>query len=193
MTSLEVTLEVNIRQKQDDNAAIMTSMQDFQDSDVKQHEQTRMKISGSLETQQKQTTTKHLEIRNDVSVARTDIVSSVEETVRANREEHEATRREMERLRHEAEEQVKQLKDEIQQLKLDIEQSIKQAVDSMGKTSPKEQKRLHERSNAKFTLWAAKEIILKKLLVRPPMLLYGSGLSTGRLISYLGIPLIVQV
>jgi len=146
---------------------MMTSIQDLQVAGVNEHEQTRTITSEAFVSQQKRSTAEHVEIRNDVAEVRTDVISTVEETARINRDEHEATRREMELLRQEAEEQVRQLRDEITLLKLDIEQCIKNAVESVGKVSAKEQRKLQEQSNAKFTLWAAKEIILRKLLVRP--------------------------
>ncbi|KAH8728467.1 ankyrin repeat-containing domain protein [Phaeosphaeriaceae sp. PMI808] len=164
MKSLELTLDDRICQIQDNEATIMTSIQDFQDVNMEEHEQTRVVMSGAFVTQQERSTTEHFEIRNEVSEARNDVISSVEATARINRQEYEATRREMELLRKEAEEQAQQLREEIRLLKLEIERSIKEVVESVGKVSAKEQRRLKEHSNAKFNLWVAKDIILKKLL-----------------------------
>jgi hypothetical protein len=80
-----------------------------------------------------------------------------------NQEEQKRTGLEIERIRTEAKDQVKQLT-EIRILKLEISDCVKKVVDSVGKFSAKEQKKLQEHGNAKFNLWVAKEIILKKLL-----------------------------
>lgn len=96
---------------------------------------------------------------------RVDVLTSINSASEANRAEHEATRAEMERVRKEAEAQVEQLKEEIRLLKLDLAESVKTVVECVGRVSLREQKKLQETSNAKFSLWVAKEIILKKLLV----------------------------
>lgn len=93
------------------------------------------------------------------------IAGAVETASEVNRQQHETTRVEMDRLRIEAEKQARELREEIRLLKVEIEQSVQKVVASVGKVSAREQQRLKESSNAKFNLWVAKEIILKKILV----------------------------
>jgi hypothetical protein len=103
--------------------------------------------------------------REEVINTRNTVEISVESLERLNRKEHEVTRAEMEKAKKEAEEQVKKLTEEIRLLKIEIEDCVKKVVASVGKVSESKQKKLQEVSNAKFNLWVAKEIILKKLLV----------------------------
>ncbi|KAH8593157.1 hypothetical protein B0O99DRAFT_689061 [Bisporella sp. PMI_857] len=121
-----------------------------------------------VETSAASNNTEHFETRAVVAHAALNmgmhVASAVEVASEENRQQHEATRVEMERVRLEAEKQVQELREEIRLLKIEIEQSVQKVIASVGKVSAREQQRLKRWSNAKFSLWVAKEIMLKSLL-----------------------------
>lgn len=158
-----MTVRDSIAQVRESEDVVITIVKDSVQSNLAEHERTRDELSDAIAAEQKQAT---VEIKEEVSRAHDETITHLSKMAELNRQEQTETRLEMERIRAEAEEQVKQLTEEIHILKLEIADSVKQVVDSVGKFSAKKQKKLRERSNAKFNLWVAKEIILKKLLVR---------------------------
>lgn len=134
-------------------------------TNIAEHTSTKTVISAQIESSESNSIRRHEEVSTHANVVHVDLSTRVDTASKENQAEHQATRLEMERIRKEAEAQVEQLKEEIRLLKLDLAESVKTVVACVGQVSAKQQKKLQESSNAKFNLWVAKEIILKKLLV----------------------------
>jgi hypothetical protein len=132
---------------------------------IAEHTSTKTVISAQIESSESNSDQRHEDASAHADAIHVDLSSRVDTASELNQAEHQATRLEMERIRKEAEVQVEQLREEIRLLKLDLAESVKTVVACVGQVSAKQQKKLQESSNAKFNLWVAKEIILKKLLV----------------------------
>jgi hypothetical protein len=134
-------------------------------TNIAEHTGTKTVISVQIESSELNSAQRHEDASVHADAIHADLSSRVDTASDLNQAEHQATRLEMERIRKEAEAQAEQLKEEIRLLKLDLAESIKALVACVSQVSAKQQKKLQESNNAKFILWAAKEIILKKLLV----------------------------
>lgn len=109
--------------------------------------------------------TEHAQTRRDLASLDVTVLSAIAESSSQSRQYHLETNAEIERIREEAQVQVDSLHEEIRLLKIEIQESIQEIVASVGKVNAREEQRLKELGNAKFNLWVAKEIVLKKLLV----------------------------
>jgi len=147
------------------NQKILTIAETAAASNNTEHLETRAVVSCATVKLLEASASNHIQSREQVASIGINVASAVEKASEESKQQHEATRIEMERIRLEAEKQVSELREEIRLLKIEIEQSVQKVVAAVGKVSIKEQQRLKELSNAKFNLWVAKEIMLKKLLV----------------------------
>ncbi len=159
---IDITVQDGVAQVRESEAVVVNTVKNSGQSNLAEHERTRDSLAVAIATEQKNAT---IEINDGVSRAHDETITHLNRIAEINQQEQKETRLEMERIRVEAEEQVKQLTEEIRILKIEIAESVKTVVDSIGKFPVNEQKKLQEHSNAKFNLWVAKEIILKKLLV----------------------------
>ena len=125
-------------------------------------------------------TSEHLRTRSVVDAVNMSIISSISSATEVSRQEQIATRAEIESVQRETENQVMQLREEIRQLEIKMEKTVKDAVVPVSGVSSKEQQRLKETRNAKFNLRAAKEIILKTLLVCNQLLHFAFRISHHR-------------
>lgn len=159
--------EVEFGKLEENDAKILVAVANTTEENNVGHTTTQMLVVQQLSDQGNQQVPQHLQTRDKVNEAKDDILAHVESATEVSRAEHAATRAEMQRVRHEAENQVRQLREEIHLLKIELEHSVKAIVASVGKITTREQRQMQDTSNAKFNLWVAKEIILKKLLVSP--------------------------
>jgi hypothetical protein len=151
--------EIEILLRNDEN--IISAVRDAASDNTRHHDETRTQINEAASSLQNS----HVQTRQELATVGSGVSRSVMLASDINVVQHEATRAEITRIRDEAERQVSQLREEIRLLKIEIEESIKTVVASVGNVSTREERRLRELSNAKFNVWVAKEVILKKLLV----------------------------
>jgi hypothetical protein len=93
-------------------------------------------------------------------------VAPVEDDEISAAEKHSVDSLSSERSRQSTEGQVAQLREEINALNNALERCIREAVTA---NNALEKKKLQERTNAVYTAWAAKELVLSDLLVCIPI------------------------
>jgi hypothetical protein len=165
LRQIEQTSQQNAEALMLNDEKILTVVETSAASNKTDHSETRAVVALAAVELREASTSNHDQTRDQITSFGIHVASAVETASEENMKQHEATREEMERVRLETEKQVRELREEIRLLKIGIEQSVQKVVASVGKISAREQQQLRELSNAKFNLWVAKEIMLKKLLV----------------------------
>lgn len=174
LREIEQTSQQNAEALMLNDETILKVVETSAASNNTEHFETRAVVAHAALELQEASASNHDQTREQVASIGIHVASAVETASEENRQQHEGTRVEMERVRLETEKQIRELREEIRLLKIEIEQSVQKVVASVGNASAREQQRLKEWSNAKFNLWVAKEIMLKKLLVSGTSCL-GSG------------------
>ncbi|KAF2004776.1 hypothetical protein P154DRAFT_531328 [Amniculicola lignicola CBS 123094] len=106
----------------------------------------------------------HTKRQESISGLRDDMVDSLKSASAVASQEHQTTREDIRILRKQVEDQAEQLKAELEVSKSDLENAINETVGSSVQANQMVQKKLQQSKNVQYSLWAAKEAMLKSVL-----------------------------
>ena len=104
--------------------------------------------------------TSDVQIRLESQESRNQVLQSISCSEESSRLQCEEMTAEITRQWKSAEQQIARLREDIKQIEIKIADSIRQAVSNKGK-----QKELNDQTNLLYKIWAAKDLMLLKLLV----------------------------